>query len=79
MNSATNGYKGQTVKGLERKIEQYSHKVTAYFRITDKSQGGNIGDASVNYYAEDETEAEAIAFYISNYNKHHGTQWELVK
>jgi hypothetical protein len=79
MNSATNGYKGQTMKGLERKIEQYSHRVTAYFRITDKSQGGNIGDAWVNYYAEDETEAEAIAFYISNYNKHHGTQWELVK
>jgi hypothetical protein len=67
------------MKGLERKSEHYSHKLTAYFRITDKSQGGYIGDAWVNYYAEDETEDEAIAFYISNYNKHHGTQWELVK
>jgi len=67
------------MKGLERQIGQYSQKLTAYFRIADKSQGGYIGDAFVRYYAEDETEAEAIAFYISNYNKHHSTQWELVK
>jgi hypothetical protein len=50
-----------------------------HFRVIDHSQGGNIGDAELKFWADVETAEQAIKFYCDTHNKHFGTNWELYK
>jgi hypothetical protein len=48
-----------------------------YFRVIDHSQGGHVGGAELNYWADCESAQDAIKFYCDSQNRHAGTNWEL--
>ena len=40
-----------------------------YFRVIDHSQGGHVGGAELNYWADCESAQDAIKFYCDSQNK----------